>query len=112
MAHLNGQSEHAEQRFDRLCRAYGSAAAIPAASAGFSANMWEAIESRRRSRIFGLAAKLVTSGALAATILLGTLPTSRTAAVEPEYLAGYIEHTQLPAQTELLASIIDSDDSK
>ncbi|MCZ2157276.1 MAG: hypothetical protein LC114_25835 [Bryobacterales bacterium] len=112
MAYLNEQSQQLEQRFDRLCRAYGSAAAIPAASANFSANMWEAIESRRRSRTFGMVAKLVTSGALAATILLATLPTARTVAVEPEYLAGYIEHSQPPAQAELLASIIDSDGSK
>lgn len=108
----NWKSEQTEQRFDRLCRAYGRSAVIPEASANFSANMWEAIEARRSSRLFGMVAKLVTTGALAATILFGMLPASKTPSVEPEYLTLYIDHSPAPAQPEIFSSILDSEGSK
>jgi hypothetical protein len=112
MANVDWQSERREQRLDRLCRFYGQSAAIPEASTNFSANMWEAIEARRSSSLFGLVAKLVTSSALAATILFGVLPTSKVPAVEPEYLAVYLEHTQPPSQSELFTAILDSEELK
>ncbi|MCL4783097.1 MAG: hypothetical protein KJZ70_08705 [Bryobacterales bacterium] len=112
MANFDGQLEQTEQRFSRLCRAYGRSAVIPEASVNFSANMWEAIEARRSSRLFGMVAKLVTTSALAATILFGTLPTSKAPAVEPEYLTLYIDHSQAPVQTEIFSSILDAEDSK
>lgn len=112
MASFNWKSEQTEQRFDQLCRVYGRSAVIPEASVNFSANMWEAIEARRSSRLFGLVAKLVTTSALAATILFGVLPTSTAPTVEPEYLTLYIDHSQAPAQPEIFASILDSEDSK
>lgn len=112
MANVDWQSERTEQRFDRLCRVYGCTAAIPEASANFSANMWDAIEARRSSRLFALAAKLVTSGALAATILFGMLPATQAPTVEPEYLAAYIEHSQTTVQPEFFSSILDAEESK
>ncbi|MDZ7637937.1 MAG: hypothetical protein U5J83_06760 [Bryobacterales bacterium] len=110
MAKLDWKSEDAERRVDQIFRAYGTSAVIPEASPNFSANMWEAIEARRSSRLFGMVAKLVTSGAVAATILLGVLSTSSIPAVEPEYLAVYIEHSQPAAQAEILSSILESED--
>ena len=112
MANFDGQFEQTEQRFDRLCRAYGRSAVIPEASTNFSANMWEAIEARRSSRLFGMVARLVTTSALAATILFGMLPASKAPAVEPEYLTLYIDHSQAPVPPEIFSSILDPEDSK
>lgn len=112
MANFDWKSEQTEHRFDRLCRDYGKSAVIPEASVNFSANMWEAIEARRSSRLFGMVARLVTTGAVAATILFGMLPASKAPAVEPEYLTLYIDHSQSPTQVEIFSSMLDSEDSR
>lgn len=113
MANLGWEDRSSEQMLDRLFRAYGESAAIPDASANFGPKLWEAIEARRNTRLLGFAAKLVTSGALAASLLLGVLSTSTAPRLEPEYLATYIEQTAPPASSaELLSSILEAEDRK
>lgn len=80
-----------EKQLDRALAAYRAAAVVPEASANFSSDVWAAIESRRSNRVFGFVAKLVTSGALAASLLFGLLSTAPQSAPEPEYLATYLE---------------------
>ena len=60
----------------------------------------------------GMVARLVTTGAVAATILFGMLPASKAPAVEPEYLTLYIDHSQSPTQVEIFSSMLDSEDSR
>lgn len=80
-----------EHQLDRAFAAYRSAVSAPDGSANFSADVWAAIEARRTSRLFGLVAKLVTSGALAASLLLGVLSMTPQPGPEPEYLATYLD---------------------
>jgi hypothetical protein len=114
MANLSGSSGsggRSDERLEGLFLRYRDAAVVPDASANFSANMWQAIEARRSNRVFGLWAKLVTSGALAASLLFGVLSSAPQKTVEPEYLAVYIEHTTPASEpAEMLSSILDSDD--
>jgi hypothetical protein len=114
MANLSGSSGRdgrSDARLDRLFLGFRDSAVVPEASANFSANMWQAIEARRSNRVFGLWAKLVTSGALAASLLFGVLSSAPQKTVEPEYLAVYIEHTTpAPEPAEMLSTILDSDD--
>lgn len=106
-----GSGGRSEERLERLFVSYRDAAVAPEASANFSVNVWQAIEARRSNRVFGLWAKLVTSGALAASLLFGVLSSTPQKTVEPEYLAVYIEHTSpSPEPAEMLSSILDSDD--
>ena len=101
-----------ESKLDRLFRAYGDAVVVPEASANFSADMWATIEARRSSRFFGFAAKLVTSGALAASLLLGVLSTMPRHTVEPEYLVSYLEQPSSADQLELPYAILEAESQR
>lgn len=101
-----------ESKLDSLFAVYGRSTAIPEASANFSADIWAAIEARRSSRFFGFMAKLVSSGALAASLLLGILSALPQQTVEPEYLATYLEQPSASEQLELPYAILEADGAK
>lgn len=50
----SGKGGRSEERLERLFLGFRDAAAVPEASANFSANLWQAIEARRSNRVFGL----------------------------------------------------------
>jgi hypothetical protein len=108
-----GGGGRSDERLDRLFSGFRESAVVPEASVNFTANLWQTIEARRSNRIFGFWAKLVTSGALAASLLFGILSSTPPKTVEPEYLALYIEHSPpAPESPEILSTILEAEDHR
>jgi hypothetical protein len=73
-----GNSSNRESRLDELFQAYREASPIPEASANFMPALWARIEAREVSRNwFGRFAKGLVTAALAASIILGLMVSSR-----------------------------------
>jgi hypothetical protein len=73
-----GNSNEPESRLDEMFRAYRVACPDPDASANFMPNMWARIEAREVSRNwFGRVAKALVTAALAASVILGMMNSSR-----------------------------------
>lgn len=102
-----------ENELDRVFAAYRAAVAVPDARPSFSTDLWTAIEAKRSAKVFGFWAKALTSGALAASLMLGVLSSMPERQPEPEYLAAYLEGNG-PAtfDAELGYSIVDSETSR
>lgn len=102
-----------ESEIDRAFAAYRTAAVVPDASPAFTTDIWAAIEARRTARTFGMWAKVLTSGALAASLMLGVLSARPERSPEPEYLSAYLE-ANAPVQydTELAYAILESEQQR
>jgi hypothetical protein len=72
------QENSNELRLDKMFRAYVSACPIPEASANFMPALWARIEAREVStNWFGRVAKTLVTAALAASVILGLMISSR-----------------------------------
>ncbi len=99
-----------EGELDRGFAAYGRAVAVPEASPQFTTGMWAAIEAKRSARLFGFWAKVLTSGALAASLTLGVLTSMPERQPEPEYLAVYLDTLSgAPYDSEIGYATVDAE---
>jgi hypothetical protein len=72
------QEDSNELRLDKMFRAYVSACPTPEASANFMPALWARIEAREVStNWFGRVAKTLVTAALAASVILGLMISSR-----------------------------------
>ncbi|MCU0227758.1 MAG: hypothetical protein MUF01_08965 [Bryobacterales bacterium] len=99
-----------ERQLERTFAAYRNAVVVPEARPQFSTDIWAAIEAKRSARLFGFWAKMVTSGALAASLLLGVLSSMPQRRPEPEYLAVYLDTTpSLHYDSEIGYALVDAE---
>ena len=79
-----GNSSERDSRLDELFQAYRDACPIPEASANFMPALWARIESREVStNWFGRFAKGLVTAALAASVILGLMVSSKSPSRSP-----------------------------
>lgn len=86
-----GNSNQSEHRLDELFHAYRDACPVPETSASFMPEIWARIEAQEVSRNwFGQVAKALVTAALAASVILGMMGSSRNQP-NPFFSATYVD---------------------
>ena len=103
-----------ENEVGRAFEVYRHSVPVPEAGMAFTPGVWQAIEARRTTRVFGLWAKALTSCALAASLMLGVLSSRPPQNPEPEeYVSAFLEGSRpVMYEVEFLNASLEMDSSR